>query len=99
MSPLMTPFRLLLATIIALCSLQVQAQDYRTVASGNWTSPGIWEVNDGSGWMNASEFPIAGNSTLIDVRSPHTVTVSGQTGGDFSIDDLIIRFGATLTIA
>ena len=69
--------------------------DYRTVASGNWTNVSIWQVYNGAAWVAATTYPgqaVAANdvsieggfSVTISSNIPNTinsVTVGDGTGG------------------
>lgn len=57
-------FRLDLKSLHAQIPLSVG--DYRTISSGNYDNSAIWEVWDGTTWINASTKPTAGNSIFID---------------------------------
>ena len=68
--------------------------DYRTATSGNWASPGTWEIYTGLSWIPAGSFPtsLSGN---IHIRNTHSVTVTSNT----TVDQLTIDSGGTLAIA
>lgn len=46
--------------------IQLTPGDYRTIASGDFQNPAIWEVWNGLSWINAVEKPGKGNSIFID---------------------------------
>jgi hypothetical protein len=50
--------------------------DYRTVASGNWTNVAIWEVYNGSAWVAATNYPGQAGNTANDVTISNGVTVT-----------------------
>jgi hypothetical protein len=85
-----------LAFLVAASSLLAQtAGDYRSAASGNWSSSGIWQSYDGSSWAAASAAPDpAGIGNLITVRSPNLVT--NDTAA--SIQNVVVQTGATLVV-
>ena len=68
--------------------------DYRTAASGNWSTPATWQTFSGLGWVGALVAPssLSGN---INIRNTHTVTVTSNT----LVDDLTINSGGTLILA
>ena len=72
---------------------------YRTRASGNWDDPAIWEMFNGSTWVNAVTPPNYTNG-VITVEPEHTVTVTA----DVSVDQvemegrLVVNSGVTLTV-
>jgi len=67
--------------------------DYRTVNTGNWASPGTWEIYNGLFWSPAILSPSSA-SGAINIRNGHTVTVSGNT----TVDQLTIDTGGTLDL-
>jgi hypothetical protein len=40
--------------------------DYRSIGTGDFNDPGIWETWDGSSWITATEKPALGNNVFID---------------------------------
>jgi len=78
-----------------LTVIDASIYSFRTVASGNWSDPSIWEQSsDGILWSPAAAGPFHGNSN-ITIRTGHTVTVNAPT----SADDLLIEAGAQLNLA
>jgi len=78
---------------------------YRTVASGNWSDPTIWEVsNNGEPYLAASTAPDANNSISILVQLGHQVTVDADVEVDqLTIDNtassrITIAAGRTMTV-
>ncbi|TCP21321.1 hypothetical protein EV195_12012 [Tenacibaculum skagerrakense] len=83
--------------------------DYRTVASGNWTNVAIWEVYNGSAWVAATNYPgqvagandvTIGNGVTVTINSNITgainsVTLGDRTGG---IDNLLISNTSSLNV-
>ncbi|NBV21196.1 MAG: hypothetical protein EBS05_04645, partial [Proteobacteria bacterium] len=51
--------------------------DYRTLATGNWSSSSTWQVRSGGTWATASSAPTSANS--IYIQTGHTVTVDSAT--------------------
>jgi hypothetical protein len=68
--------------------------DYRSVASGNWSSTSTWQTFNGSSWVAASSTPYDG-SRVINIQSGHTVTVTS----DLDVDQLVVDAGGTLVIS
>lgn len=69
---------------------------FRTVSSGDWATPAIWEAADNlsfTGAFSPSYAPNNSNCLLIQIRNGHTVTISGNTVAD----DLVIDAGGVLT--
>ncbi|MGB8507644.1 MAG: hypothetical protein WCD76_04505, partial [Pyrinomonadaceae bacterium] len=76
---------------------------YRSAASGNWNANSTWEQSsDGVNWSPATSTPDA-SSSIITVRSPHTVTVTASVNADeLTIDGggtVSVGSGVTFTIA
>ncbi|MFT3908958.1 MAG: T9SS type A sorting domain-containing protein [Ferruginibacter sp.] len=67
------------------------AGNYRTIASGDWNSAGIWERFDGNGYIAASNPPSYTDNVII-IQSGHTVTVNSG----INIDQTIIESGGVL---
>ena len=67
--------------------------DYRTANTGNWASPGTWEIYNGLFWSPAILSPSSASGD-INIRNGHTVTVSGNT----TVDQLTIDAGGTLDL-
>jgi len=89
--------RIVLLLLIAFSFSSVNAQsigDYRTAGSGNWASPGTWEVFTGLSWIPAVSSPTYLNGA-INILNGHTVTVTANT----IVDNIIIDAGGTLVLA
>ena len=81
----------LFGAALASC-FALYAQDYRSIATGNWNALTTWEQNNGSGWVAAITLP-SNVSGAINIRSPHTVTVTANV----NLDDVTIEAGGTVT--
>lgn len=61
--------------------IQASSQ-YRTIATGSWTDPAIWEVYNGSNWTGATEYPgqtqTTCSGTLVTIRNGHTIALSSN---------------------
>ena len=72
--------RLFLAVLLLGVFSSIFAQpvsgDYRSKASGDWSTSGTWETYSGSSWSNASVKPASTNSVYI--QSGHLVTLTGN---------------------
>jgi len=66
--------------------------DYRSFATGNWTSGSTWERFDGITWV-ATGAPTSSDG-IITIRSPHTVAANFPVSGD----QVIIEAGGILVI-
>ncbi|MBK9255601.1 MAG: choice-of-anchor D domain-containing protein [Saprospiraceae bacterium] len=68
---------------------------YQTKTSGNWSTPGTWEVStDNSTWEEATEAPLSNKDLTITIKSPHNVTISANT----TIDETVIDAGGSLEV-
>ncbi|PKN72706.1 MAG: hypothetical protein CVU50_06100 [Candidatus Cloacimonetes bacterium HGW-Cloacimonetes-3] len=69
---------------------------YRTIASGNWANPAIWECSDNnSTWFSATVAPTDVFALTTTIRTSHTVTVAANV----SADEVVVNLGGTLFIA
>jgi hypothetical protein len=79
------------------------AGDYRTVASGAWSSLSTWEIYNGSQWVPATNLPDSSTHTQINILSGDTVTVTANTTCDsvfvYSGGVLVVNAGDTLFVA
>ena len=69
---------------------------FRTVTSGDWATPAIWEAADNPSFTSAftpTYTPNNSNSLLIQIRNGHTVTINNNTAAD----DLVIDATGVLT--
>ena len=72
-----------LFVLVALCSfgfLSAQsAGDYRSVASGNWTTVAIWQVYNGVGWTAATTYPgqLTGTND-VSIEGGFSVSISSN---------------------
>ncbi|HRD53532.1 MAG TPA: hypothetical protein PKY96_12870, partial [Flavobacteriales bacterium] len=69
-------------------------QAYRTINSGNWADPAIWERNDGGNWVPAGAAPTHVSGT-ITIRATHTVTVNAST----TMDEVLVESDGALIVA
>lgn len=67
---------LLLLGVAAGVSAQPVSGDYRSKATGNWSTVGTWQTYDGSSWNDASAKP--GSSNSVYIQSGHIVTLTGN---------------------
>ena len=87
---------ILLFSFIGIYPLSLNAQtagDYRTATTGNWNSPGTWEIYTGLAWIPAITPPTSLNGN-INIRNTHTVTVNTNT----TVDQLTINSGGALDL-
>lgn len=88
------PILLLLFFLLPFLSRSQSIGDYRTVASGNWSSASTWEIYSGLGWIPALASPTYLNGN-INILNTHTVTVTANT----TVDNVTIDAGGTLVLA
>jgi hypothetical protein len=84
------------ALAIAMAGGTARAQstgDYRTKASGAWSSTSTWERYNGSSWVNAPSSPTSADG-VITILNGHTVTVTG----DVTIDQTVINSGGVVDV-
>src|SRR5690242_16997963 len=68
--------------------------DYRSKASGSWSSTATWEKYNGSSWIAATTVPSSSDG-IVTIQAGHSVTSSSNV----QINGLIVETGATLTIS
>jgi hypothetical protein len=68
--------------------------DYRSIASGNWSSAAIWEKYNGTTWAAAATAP-ATTDGVITIQTGTTVNI----GTSVASDQVVIDAGGTLTVA
>ncbi|MBK9147294.1 MAG: T9SS type A sorting domain-containing protein [Flavobacteriales bacterium] len=67
---------------------------YRTINSGDWSDPAIWERHNGVSWVAAGSPPSHVSGT-ITVRSTHTVNVNAAT----TMDEVLVESGGAIVVA
>jgi hypothetical protein len=67
--------------------------DYRSAASGNWSSASTWETYDGASWVAAVATPASADG-VITIQNGHTITIDANV----SPDQVVVDAGGTLTI-
>lgn len=77
--------------------------DYRSVATGNWSSVSTWQRYNGSAWVAATDYPANpsepdGSQYDVTLQSPFTVTLD-TSPKLIQVNKLIVDFGATLVDA
>lgn len=73
-------FTLLFLVAVGITSMFAQTAtdgDYRSAATGNWTTGATWEVRASGTWSAASSAPTSTNNVYI--QAGHTITVDGAT--------------------
>ncbi|MBK7965806.1 MAG: hypothetical protein IPK10_11315 [Bacteroidetes bacterium] len=89
--------KLLIAfAILSFNTFQIKAQvpgEYRSIGTGMWAMPGIWEMYNGNTWVPAIDKPTY-NSAKITIRSPHSVIVNSND----TIDETIVESGADFSV-
>lgn len=83
-------------------ALGAVTNEYRSIASGNWSSLSTWQRYNGSAWVAATASPTSAHN-IITIQSGHTVTVSGAVTADQVVINsggiLSLNSGVTLTLA
>ncbi|MBN1340446.1 MAG: hypothetical protein JXA03_14045 [Bacteroidales bacterium] len=73
-------------------------EQFRTISSGNWNDPLIWQYYDGTQWVAASHFPTADSLICPDpvatIQNGHTVTITE----DVNYGNVIVDTTGTLDI-
>ncbi len=79
----------------ATAQLDVVAGKFQTRQSGNWNDFNTWQVDLGSGFVNAvsGQTPTSANDT-IQIQSPHIVTVTAAV----TVDQVTVDAGGTLAV-
>lgn len=58
--------------------------DFRTIASGNWTTVAIWERYDGTSWVAATYYPGNGVTNDVTISNGVTVTINSAVTGSIN---------------
>ncbi len=66
---------------------------YRTIASGNWNNPAIWESYNGSAFVAAIVSP-SNTDGSITIRNTHTVSINSNT----TADEITVDAGGLLIV-
>ncbi|HOZ51088.1 MAG TPA: hypothetical protein PLU17_04475, partial [Chitinophagaceae bacterium] len=86
--------KIILLQILLLFTCQVKAYQYRTIASGNFSNPLIWESStDGTTWTSATIAPIDGTHSC-NIQSGHIITLDQ----DLILNDNIVGAAPSITI-
>jgi uncharacterized protein (TIGR02145 family) len=94
----MNPKQFLFNAILVLMSVGqiLMAQTFRTAGSGNWTSLGTWEQDNGS-WVAATSFPgQTSTDAVVTIQAGHQVSINP--GYDIIIDDINVEATGKLTV-
>lgn len=85
--------RAIIYCFFALNSLVITAQsigDYRSVSSGTWSNPAVWEIYNGITWINATSYPGQNaNTDQVLIGNGNTVTLNVDIT-TYTINNLII---------
>ena len=85
--------RFVLVIFFLVVGFPVWAQvtgDYRSKATGNWSSSGTWQIYNGSSWVNATSYPGQNsNVPTVTIGSGNTITLNVDITS-YTIDQLII---------
>ncbi len=77
----------------------IDARDrYRTKTSGDWDNPAIWEVYNGTQWVNAVNYPSSANincsNPLASIQNGHTINVDA----DVDFGNVVVDAGGILEV-
>ncbi|WP_242135700.1 PKD domain-containing protein, partial [Aestuariivivens marinum] len=93
-----------LMTATASAVLLLATGDYRSIGSGNWDDPTVWEVYNGSTWDPAINYPGEITETPapeVTIQAGHTISVlidlSTQAIGELIINGTLILGNGTST--
>lgn len=79
----------------------LQNGDYRSAATGNWTTLATWETYNGSSWAAATTYPgqnVSNTNQNVIIRNTHTVTVNAHTVTN-TVKGIFVAVGATLNVS
>ena len=82
-----------LTTSPATGNLTTANTDYRSVASGNWSSASTWEKYNGSSWVPSTDFPTSSIGS-ITIQAGHTVALDIS----ITVDEMTIAASGQLTV-
>lgn len=86
-------FFTLFGLFIFFSASAISQTNYRSAASGNWTSPASWETFDGSIWIPAVSSPTSADGT-ITIRNGHTISLNGPV----TADEIIVDNGGIFSV-
>ncbi|MFL1013473.1 HYR-like domain-containing protein, partial [Flavisericum labens] len=65
------------------------AGDYRSVGSGDWNDPFIWEADYGAGWVSAVDYPgLSPGTNEVTIQATHTINLATNLAS--SMGDLVV---------
>lgn len=69
---------------------------FRTVATGDWTNPSVWEMATSAAgpWSPTCVYPLFDNSDYIHILNGHVVSIDQ----DIVVDEVVIEAGGTVSI-
>ncbi len=86
-------------------ALAAKDGDYRTVSSGSWLDPSIWEKNTAGTWAAAPTIPHFGTGQTSFIQSNHTVIApnatdltTAQSGSYGYVNSIVVRGGGKLIV-
>jgi hypothetical protein len=82
---------LLTTWIVPSVGISQAVDDYRAVATGNWSAIATWQRFDGTSWVAAVATPTSANG-VITIQAPFIVTRNAA----LTVDQVIIDPGATI---
>jgi hypothetical protein len=91
-----TKFYTIIFICVSLIATQMKAQlagDFRSAASGNWSTAATWEKFDGTSWAAAPAAPALAD-VAINIMTGHTVAMDAT----MSIDSVLVLTGGIVNI-
>ncbi len=65
--------------------LSVSAIDYRSITSGNWNTPSVWQIRAANGsWSTATVAPSSSNNVFV--QNGHTITVDASDANCYDLN-------------
>ncbi|TYP96991.1 G8 domain-containing protein [Tenacibaculum adriaticum] len=69
-------FLSLLLILVTICEISSQSlNDFRTIASADWSVVGNWQMYDGSFWIPALYYPGNGTTNDVTILNGHTIVI------------------------
>ncbi|MGZ4079594.1 MAG: hypothetical protein ACXVDW_19470, partial [Bacteroidia bacterium] len=84
-------YLVVLFSFISFLSVAQVAGDYRSVASGTWSTVANWQTYSAGSWIAAATAPTSANN-VITIQSPNVITITASV----TADQIVVDPGATL---
>ncbi|MFM7430240.1 MAG: hypothetical protein ACKO1F_10115, partial [Flammeovirgaceae bacterium] len=86
-------FLLSIGFVVLIGQVAYSQNPFRTIKSGNWNEPTIWEEDTGGGFNATLNTPTSSSGT-ITIRTDHTVTISAN----ITIDEVNVENGGIVIV-